>query len=152
SFRISYMILPKHLVIPYRERYNYLIPENNTLSLLTLKYFIETGGYNRHIKRMTNHYENIRNKLISEIKFIFKSKVIVHDSLAGLHFALDFYTTKTYEQIEINADNENIELYTLRRFSLNKTSNINDLKTIIVGYATIEECDIKNIVKKLQKV
>src|SRR5699024_7070392 len=152
SFRISYMILPKHLVIPYRERYSYLIPENNTLSLLTLKYFLETGAYNRHVKRMTYHYDKIRNKLILEIKNTFHSNVIVHDSLAGLHFVLDFFTTKSYAQIETNADYEGVELYTLRRFSINKLNHKNNVKTIIVGFATVREFEIKHITEKLYRI
>lgn len=151
SLRISYMVLPKNLVIPYREKYGHLIPENNTLSLLTLKYFIESGDFDRHIKRMTNYYNEIRKELIKEIKSTFKSLVIINDTLAGLHFTVTFKTDKTYEQVERAALQERFELYTMRRFVLNTSFNHENI-TIIIGFGTIKKEKIKSIVDKLYKI
>lgn len=148
SLRISYMVLPKNLVIPYRNKYGHLIPENNTLSLLTLKYFIESGSYDRHIKRMTNYYDDIRNGLISGIKKAFKSKVHIYDTLAGLHFIARFTTKKSYEDIEKDAKKNEIELYTIRRFMINPLKKENNI-TIIVGFGTVKKENIKKIVQLL---
>lgn len=150
SLRISYMVLPKNLVIPYRKKYGHLIPENNTLSLLTLKYFIESGNYDRHIRRMTNYYDDIRSELISEIKKAFKSNVHMYDTLAGLHFTARFTTEKSYEDIEKDAKLNEIELYTIRRFMINTFKQERDI-TIIVGFGTVKKENIKRIVQLLYK-
>ncbi len=151
SLRVSYMVLPKKLVVPFRERYGHLIPENNTLVTLTLKYFIDQGYFNRHIKRMTHYYQDIRTTLISELKRKFKTNIDIHDSLAGLHFVADFKTSKTYSQVEMNSKRENIELYTLRRFMINDIKK-EGILTIIIGFGTIQKDKIKHIVDKLYEI
>lgn len=151
SLRISYMVLPKNLVIPYRNNFGHLIPENNTLSTLTLKYFIETGSYDRHIKRMTNYYDEIRNSLISEIKMKFGNRVHIYDTLAGLHFMVRFQTNKSYEEIEQNAETNQLELYTLRRFLIDELSENQD-PSIIVGFGTVKKADIPTIIQLLYEV
>ncbi len=150
SLRISYMVLPNDLLKKYKERYNHLIPANNTLTLLTLMYFIETGAYTRHIKRMTNYYAKVRSKLINNLNEKFGTKISIVDIPAGLHFIAHFKTEKSYEEIERLARVKRIEIYTLKRFMVFPLAEPRHM-TIIIGFAILNN-HIEETVDKLYEV
>jgi GntR family transcriptional regulator/MocR family aminotransferase len=57
GLRISYMVLPPDLLREYRQYYSDFMQYSNSLMLFTLHYFIESGEYARHVKRMNHQYE-----------------------------------------------------------------------------------------------
>src|SRR5699024_1024791 len=79
TFRISYMVLPVNILKKYRKRYFNLMQYSNTLALFTLHYFIESGAYHRHIKRMNQQYERKRSCLIKYLKKKFKDSIMIDD-------------------------------------------------------------------------
>lgn len=94
--RISYLVLPPDLM-----------QSSNTLNLFTLHYFIKSGEYNRHLKRMNHHYEIKRKILINELINHFGEKIKIEDIPAGLHFLAYFRTDRTYEIIIENPKQKN---------------------------------------------
>lgn len=152
SLRMSYMVLPLAFLRKYREIYSDLIPYNNTLSLYTLHYFIESGAYNRHIKRMNKHYESKRNLLIQKLRQTFKNKIYIEDIPAGLHFTATFKTKKSYVEVEWLAEQHKLEIYTMRRFMLKNEYKHNDEIELIIGFANIEKDKIQEAVEKLYHI
>ncbi|WP_411333840.1 PLP-dependent aminotransferase family protein [Metabacillus indicus] len=149
GLRISYMVLPPKLLRAHREYYADLIQSCNTLSLFTLHYFIESGEYIRHIKRMNHHYEIKRKKLIKELQHRFKHKVSIENVPAGLHFLAQFKTPLDYGEIEKRAILENIEIYTMRRFMLEHTIEEDNRISLVLGFANIQEEKINEAVDRL---
>lgn len=152
SFRISYMVLPPWLLRKYREYHIDLIQGNDTLSLFTLHYFIESGEYAKHIKRMNHFYKIQRKKLIKLLKKRFKSHINIIDVPAGLHIFVSFHTNKTYKEIEVAAKKEKLELYTMERFMLQKVNKDQQRIEMVLGFANIEEKDMKEAVERLYRV
>src|SRR5690625_3638013 len=152
SLRVSYMVLPIHLLKKYREVFSSLIPYNNTLTLYTLHYFIESGAYNRHIKRMNKLYETRRTKLIKELKKKFSNQVFINDIPAGLHFTATFQTHRTYEEVEKLAKRHKLEVYSLKRFLLTDEPKDQSSLTLILGFANIAIDHIPEAVNRLYKV
>jgi|GEM_PF-225491 len=152
SLRISYMVLPIPFLKKYREVYSDLIPYNNTMTLYTLHYFIENGGYNRHIKRMNKLYELRRTRLIDELMKKFGNKVSINDIPAGLHFTATFNTKKSYAEVEHLAEKYKLEIYTIRRFLLTDKCEDEGPLELILGFANIIEEDIPEAVNRLYKV
>ncbi|WHX26212.1 PLP-dependent aminotransferase family protein [Virgibacillus halodenitrificans] len=152
GLRISYMVLPVEMLRKYRE-YNFdLMQNSNILALYTLHYFIESGEYARHLKRMNHHYEKKRKLLIREIKHRFGDRVVIEDIPAGLHFFAKFYTETTYELIEEKAKKEKLEIYSIRRFELNKRKREERTIELTLGFATIGEDQISEAVDRLYRI
>jgi len=152
TFRISYMVLPVNILRKYRERYFDLMQYSNTLALFTLHYFIESGAYHRHIKRMNQQYERKRNCLIKYLKKKFKDSIMIDDIPAGLHFLATFKTNKSYADIEQKAQQKKLEIYSMRRFMLqHKYKHTNEIE-LVLGFANIHIEDIPEAVDRLYHV
>lgn len=149
GLRISYMVLPPDLLRLYRGLYSDLIQGSNTLSLYTLHYFIESGDYARHIKKMNHLYESKRTVLINHLLQRFGNQVVVEDTSAGLHFLVRFHTDKRYQTIEQQARWEKLEIYTMKRFMLSKTATKKGCIELILGFANITEENIPEAVERL---
>lgn len=151
SFRMTYMILPIYLLELYKAKHKNWLQGNNSIQLYTLKYFIESGEYSRHVKKMNLHYEHNRDALIISLKKHFKNKVEIADIPAGLHFTAKFKTQKSYDEIKTSAEKYSLELYDMRRFSTDYVSNDDEWKEYVLGFASLEIEEIDNIVKILYK-
>ncbi|SDK84902.1 GntR family transcriptional regulator / MocR family aminotransferase [Lacicoccus qingdaonensis] len=152
TLRISYMVLPPKILEIYREKFSHVINYNNTLSLFTLHYFIHSGAYERHIKRMNQNYEMKRTLLIDHLKKEFAGKVNIKDIPAGLHFMARFKTDKSYDYIEEKSKEYKLEIYTLKRFSLENESEPKRHADLILGFANINSEDIGEAVERLYKI
>ncbi|MEW9677683.1 PLP-dependent aminotransferase family protein [Lentibacillus sp. L22] len=152
GLRISYMVLPPDMLRKYRKHYRHLMQSSNALSLYTLYYFIETGAYARHLKRMTHHYESKRKELMGQIRERFGEKVAIEDIPAGLHFLARFQTKKSYEEVEEDAKRKKLEIYSMRRFMLANKYQTPGVVDLVLGFANIQEEQIPEAVKRLERV
>lgn len=152
GLRISYMVLPPDILRKYQGRYQHMMQSSNILTLYTLHYFIETGAYARHLKRMTHHYEAKRKKLKQQLRQQFADRVMIEDIPAGLHFLAWFYTNKNYKQIEEAARKIKLEVYTMRRFMLENNYNTPSMAGLVLGFAKIQEDRISDAVDRLKQI
>lgn len=89
TIRMSYMVLPKHLMNEYYKRLSFYSCPVTTLIQLTAARFLEKGYFEKHINRMRTFYRKQRDLLVETIKgsqmaaFV---KILEED--AGLHFLL----------------------------------------------------------------
>lgn len=152
GFRISYMVLPYSLLRIYRAQYQKLLPYNNTLSLFTLNEFILNGNYLQHIRRMTLFYENKRNELIRHLTDTFKNNITINDVPAGLHFTASFKTHKTYSEVEQAAVKNQLDIRTIRHFSVESPiRESNGELLLVIGFSSILFEDIPKAVERLRK-
>ncbi|MFZ3578690.1 PLP-dependent aminotransferase family protein [Virgibacillus sp. DJP39] len=152
GLRVSYMVLPPDILREYRQRHADLMQHSNSLALFTLYYFIETGEYERHIKRMNLHYEVKRKELIKQLQLRFKDNIKIHDVPAGLHFLAQFKTTKDYETIEQDAKKMKLEIYSMKRFTLAGNYKTTGKIDLVIGFATIKKEQIPEAVDKLYTI
>ncbi|MEH7119085.1 PLP-dependent aminotransferase family protein [Neobacillus vireti] len=152
GLRISYMVLPPNLLRKYRDYYAAFMQYSNSLMLFTLHYFIETGEYAKHVKRMNHQYETRRKLLIAEIKRRFRDEIQIEDVPAGLHFLAHFKTEKSYQEIEERAVQIKLEIYSIRRFLLKKNDNRENRISLVLGFANLKEESITEAVERLYDV
>jgi GntR family transcriptional regulator/MocR family aminotransferase len=154
GLRISYMVLPPNLLREYRRHNADLMQNGNSAILYTLHYFIENGEYARYVKMMNHKYEAKRKILIKELHSRFQSKINIENIPAGLHFLAHFQTEKCYQEIEEKASQNKLEIYTLRRFMLQKDDHGREKsqKDLVIGFAKIQEENIAEAVDRLYHV
>jgi GntR family transcriptional regulator/MocR family aminotransferase len=149
GFRISYMILPQNLLKRYRQSENFLLQTCSVPVQLTVQQFIDSGEYQKHIKKMKQIYAQRRYKLIHALKMRFGNRITIHGANAGLHFLSTFQTERTIEEIIARAKAEKIELYSIRRCRLNPS--IPDKKQFILGFADLPVEQIAEGVQRLYR-
>jgi len=152
GLRISYMVLSPDLLRKYRKHYANSMQYSNTLMLFTLHFFIESGEYARHVKRMNHQYETRRKLLITELQHRFQEKVQIEDVSAGLHFLAHFKTKKSYQEIEKRAAQLKLEIYSMRRFMLKKNAWTEKRLSLLLGFANLKEENIAAAVERLYSV
>lgn len=152
SFRISYMILPLTLLEEYHKKHKYWIQGNNSIQLYTLKNFIESGDYSRHVKKMNAFYQNNRQHFIDSLQKTFADDIHITDIPAGLHFLAEFRTNKSYNYIYKEAEKNALELYDIRRFSTEFVNQNDSWKTYILGFANINQDEMNKVSQLLYKI
>ncbi|WP_153731540.1 MocR-like transcriptional regulator GabR [Sporosarcina obsidiansis] len=152
GFRISYMVLPPEVLKDYRLHFSDFIQDSNTLGLYSLHYFIESGEYAKHLRRMNHHYEMKRKLLIKQLRLQFGDSLHIEDIPAGLHFLAYFETTKSYSEIEERAIKEKLEIYSMKRFMLKEKKMEKNRIDLVIGFANINAENITEAVERLYTV
>lgn len=152
GMRISYMVLPPKLLRQYRAYFSTLIQPANILAMYTLNQFIETGAYQKHVRKMNNIYEQLRSVLIDKLTGLFQDQIEITNIPAGLHFLAKVHTEKTYDEIEKALVEQKLELYTIRRFLIQDDPTYLSERYLIIGFANIRIEEIDEALARLQTV
>lgn len=151
TIRISYMILPKHLMDKYNKMLSFYACTVSSFEQATLAKFISQGYFEKHINRMRNYYRKLRDMLLDAVK---KSKLgsrcTILEENSGLHFLLRISTNKTDEQLKEDAMKKGLYISCLSDYYMNPKNS--EAHTIIVNYSSIRAENIDLIILKLLEV
>ena len=67
SFRISYMILPPHLVQIFQQKLGFYTCSVSSFEQIILAEFIQNHHFEKHINRMRNYYKSIRDEFLLQL-------------------------------------------------------------------------------------
>ncbi|MDF2608825.1 MAG: transcriptional regulator, GntR family with aminotransferase domain [Lachnospiraceae bacterium] len=156
AIRIGYMVLPESLLQIYREHFYYYTSTVSRVDQSIMKSFIEEGYFERHLNKMRKIYKNKHDLLIHCLK-IFKDSILIEGENAGLHLVVRFKSSALEQELIAAAAKEGIKLYGLKEHYLTSVSNnagLNptDYPTILLGYANVQEQDIKSGVELLYQL
>lgn len=151
SIRISYMVLPYHLVEKFNNHLNFYSCTVPSFEQYALAKFISKGYFERHINRMRNYYKKHRDTIIQTIKDSpFGEKVTIHEENAGLHFLLTIKTQISDSEFKKKALEKDIKLSFLSEYYLTENNNINHI--IVLNYSGVNGNKIKEYVTRLSKL
>ncbi|MFM1654338.1 PLP-dependent aminotransferase family protein [Brevibacillus sp. B_LB10_24] len=89
SLRVSYMVVPAHLLEEFRHHLMYCEQTVSKIHQKTLQLFMETGEWERHLRRMRKLYQRKHDILLQEVKRRFGDSVRILGTDAGLHIMLE---------------------------------------------------------------
>ncbi|MFA5525808.1 MAG: PLP-dependent aminotransferase family protein [Acholeplasmataceae bacterium] len=144
SFRISYMVIPRHLLSRYHEMSSYHSCTVPTFEQYVLYKFMNGGYFERHINRMRNHYreklEMIRDLMSSE------PWIKLHGDEAGLHFLMELEYGLNEEEIE-----KRLHEHHLHAVVLNKKYRqlLYEHPCLVIGYSGLQKDEIKKAFNSL---
>lgn len=151
SMRISYMILPQHLMDIYNKKLSFFSCTVPSFEQYTLAKFISKGFFEQHINRMRTFYKNQRDLVIRTLKSSsINNKITILEEYAGLHFLIKLETDKSDDEIVKMASDAGIKISCLSEYFYNQ-----DMKrsgTIIINYSGISSERIKESVEILSDV
>ena len=148
SVRISYMVLPPHLLREYREKMGFYVCTVPSFEQYTLAKFMSTGRFEQHLSRMRKFYKSQRDVLISAIQSSgFRHRVRIMEENAGLHFILKVETEKSDREIVAGAAEKGVRVACLSEYMLepDRKSEHN----LIINYSGISGRDVGEAVRRL---
>ena len=148
AFRISYLVLPKHLVTRFYDTLGFYSGTVSCLEQMTLARFLSEGYFEKHINRMRNHYRALRDKLLAELRQSpLAGKVRISEENAGLHFLLELDTQRSDEDIRAAAEREDLRLSFVSQYYVSDQNRRPHV--LVMNYSGLEECQIPEAVARL---
>ncbi|WCN36192.1 PLP-dependent aminotransferase family protein [Aneurinibacillus uraniidurans] len=111
AIRISYMVLPERLLNVYHKN---LLTNDQTASRLhqnTLQLFMESGEWERHIRRMRKVYQKKHDVLLQTIKNVMQGNVTITGQDAGLHIVMKVHSGIHVEELVKIAEESGVKVY-----------------------------------------
>ena len=150
AIRVSYMVLPESLMEAYRKKGTAFASTVSRVDQMIVAGFLREGYYERHLNKMRALYRGRHDALLEGLKAI--PGVRIFGENAGLHVVAAFENGMTEEEIVARAAEEEIKVYGLSGYYTGKAEKGLGLPAVILGYANLEEEEIRQAVGRLQNV
>lgn len=138
TVRISYMVLPKHLVNTFYSKLYFYSCTVSNFEQYTLAHFISEGYFEKHINRMRNYYHGKRDKLLHTIKNSpLAAYATISEEDAGLHFLLTLKTNLPDEEFLQRLERLGIKLSSLSQYYRVPPEDVNHI--FIMNYSFVSE-------------
>lgn len=148
TVRISYMVLPKHLINEFYAKLSFYSCTVSNFEQYTLAHFIEQGYFEKHLNRMRNYYHNKRDYLLSCIQNSpLASHVSISEEDAGLHFLMKIETKLSDEEFCKKAEQNGIKISSLSQYYAHAPAEVEHI--FVINYSSLSEDMIQEAIKGL---
>ena len=149
SLRISYMVLPLHLLKKYQESCSFYSTTVSKIQQEVLREFIRGGYFGRHLNKMRGIYKNKHDFLVGELKKKNWVENIAGDN-AGLHVLVQVNTMLTEEEICKKAAERGIRLMGIREHYIHTPPE--GRPVLLLGYGKPDEQEIQKGLEVLESI
>ena len=151
SIRISYMILPPHLLSRYRETLSFYACTVSGFEQHTLAAFMAQGRYEQHINRMRNRYRQKRDAVIDVIRTgALAGRVEIMEQDAGLHFLMRLNTNLSDDELRLAAARRGVRLALLSDYYADPAAAPQHV--VVVNYSGIEPEELRRGLARLAEL
>lgn len=151
SLRMSYMVLPTHLVQKYQNELANFSSSVSVYNQVIVAKMMEKGLFERHLNKMKSIYKEKRDQLIHEIKTSRLSAYVqIIGSEAGLHFLIEVNLPFSEQELVEKAQNQQVRVYGMYEFELEPLQNRKQ-KFLVIGYSNYDIIDFKVAIQLLEK-
>lgn len=148
SIRISYLVLPVHLLERYEKVGRSFSCTVSRTDQRVLEYFMERGYFERHLNKMRAIYKSKHDVLLTELKGMGCVKRILGER-SGVHMLLQMKGEMSEEERILRAEQAGVKVYPLSEYCIDKRKYE---PTVLMGYATMTEEEIREAIEILKKV
>ena len=149
---MGYMVLPNSLC-KQMENAKYVADLHSPmLEQLTLAKFIETGLFDRHIRKMRKLYLKKRNYLIQCLKTSFSEQVTISGAEAGMHLIASFGDTHFDKALMQKIESKGIQITAVKKHYLSDDYITPYDQSLIFGYGNTKLDEIEAGINKLHSV
>jgi len=141
SMRIGYIVLPKYLLIKYKENYAFYSNTVPRIEQHQLTEFINRGYFERHLNRMRNIYKNKRDLILQKLS-PYRNKIKISGENSGLHMLIEFPEESDEAMVLQKARTAGLKLIGLSEYYEVPPESDNK-PTILLGYANLKENQIQ---------
>lgn len=152
AIRVSYMVLPESLMKSYME-HGFYASTVSRIDQTILNNFMNEGYFERHLNKMRAIYKNKHDILLNELKGLEMIESISGEN-AGVHILVHFPKEFSEAVLIAKAKEQKVKVYGLSNYfitkDIKKTKKNNETTTIILGYASLSDEEIKEAVQRLK--
>ena len=150
TVRISYMVLPKHLVNTFYSKLYFYSCTVSNFEQYTLARFISEGYFEKHINRMRNYYHSKRDRLLHAIADSpLSSYATISEENAGLHFLMELKTDIPDEEFVNKMERLGIKLSSLSQYYRTPPETAKHI--FIINYSFVEEEHIEKAIELIYR-
>lgn len=149
SLRISYMVLPQHLLKNYQSYCGFYSTTVSKIQQEVLCGFIRGGYFGRHLNKMRGIYKNKHDFLVSELKKRPWVENIAGDN-AGLHVLVQVDTQMSEEELCERAAEQGIHLMGISEHYIHKPPVSKPV--LLLGYGKPDEKRILEGLNRLEQI
>lgn len=149
SLRISYMVLPQHLLKNYQSYCGFYSTTVSKIQQEVLCGFIRGGYFGRHLNKMRGIYKNKHDFLVSELKKRPWVENIAGDN-AGLHVLVQVDTQMSEEELCERAAEQGIHLMGISEHYIHKPPE--ERPVLLLGYGKPDEQEIQKGLEVLESI
>lgn len=148
GIRLSYMVLPEPVLTRYKKRFIHFESPTSLLSQLTMAKFMESGEWNRHVKRMRLVYKRKMLHLASELRNQFGQTISIIGEQSGLYLLIKLHLNRSEEWLIGRAASYGVKVYPTSLYFINNNS---DNPIIKLGFSHLSSNEIELGVELLKK-
>lgn len=148
TIRISYMVLPHHLLEEFYQKLGFYSCTVSTFEQYTLARFISKGYFEKHINRTRNFYKTQRDTLLECIRNSpLSSCSSIMEEDAGLHFLLKLNTALPDNELKEKARQEGLRIACLSDYYYQPNDGLKHV--LVMNYSGLEAAKIPEAVTRL---
>jgi GntR family transcriptional regulator/MocR family aminotransferase len=148
SVALAYMVLPECLVDVYTRARELASDQIPILVQATMREFMHSGLFSRHVRRMRTIYGLRRTALLQAINEHLSGRADVRGYESGLHMLVRLNTKLTTEEIVKRAQDVGVSLIGTKRYYEGTAREAE----FVMGYADLTERKINEGIKRLARV
>lgn len=150
TIRISYMVLPHHLLERYNKKLSFYACTVSNFEQYTLASFINEHYFDKHITKLRNHYHNKRDAIVKMLEeSSLKDMITISKEDAGLHFLITIHTHMSDETLINKLKEEGIHLRAISHYYLKNIPHTSH--TFIMNYSSIDLDKLPQAIEILEK-
>ena len=151
SIRISYMVLPSHLMEQFRQKLGFYSCTVPSFEQYTLARFLSRGYFEKHINRMRKFYKNRRNRVVSLLQSSAAAhRFTIQEQDAGLHFLLRVDTSLSDRELTGRLESAGIRVQALSDYY--HQDRVEDLHCLVVNYSGVKEELLEKVLGLLPEI
>lgn len=149
SFRMSYMVLPRHLLPMYEAMSSYHGCTVPNFEQFIMRKFMQEGYFERHINRMRTHYREKIDTVIERFKDVRDIQLVGYE--AGLHFLIRLPLTMNEQKIVKDVQSRGVEVQGLSSYAQNPL-NLSGMQALVIGYSGVGKDDLGHAMDEIMDV
>lgn len=149
AIRISYMVLPRRLLARYEEKGKNFSVTVSRVDQKILEVFLRDGHFERHLNRMRGIYRAKHDCLLEEMKKL-QDICRVHGEQAGVHILAEMKNGLSEQEAVARAKKAGVRVFGLSEYGIQSVGK-EQPATVVMGYATLKEEEIREAVQRLKR-
>lgn len=149
GLRMAYLVLPKHLLPMYQEKFRGYSCTVSLLEQKALARFMGEGQWEKQLRRVCLAHKKKHDILVSAITQVMGDRVQLYGRDAGLHLLLEFTDGQKETDLLKQALAHGVQVCPASPFWSDKAAYRDN--ALVLGYGKIKEADILPAVERLQK-
>ncbi|HSP46742.1 MAG TPA: PLP-dependent aminotransferase family protein [Clostridiaceae bacterium] len=148
SLRVSYMVLPQHLLKRYQEELSFIICPVPIVDQKVLSLFIREGYFERHLNRMRILYRRKREELVRSLRET-GGGIRILGADAGLHLLLTVDNGMSEAELVESAFRAGTRVYGVSKYYVGREVSM-ERPTVLLGFASMKEEEISSAVERIK--